>query len=305
MATEQRETVAITPHSELAQRAAQLRDDVAYLAQEIGERHLVHRPAALEAAACYIERRWRTTGQVVRRQVFDVRGAPCANLELELRGHARPDEVVVVGAHYDSAPGSPGANDNGSAIASLLLLAGQFAGRRLRRTLRFVAFVNEEPPFTRTRHMGSRVYARQARRERVDLRVMVCLETIGYRDTCKGSQRLSLGGLLLPNQGDFIALVGNWRHRRLLPPAADAFRQRSALSTCSLVLPGHMPGAWSSDHWSFWKEGFPALMLTDTAPLRYPWYHTPDDTPEKIDYAFLGQVAAGVEGILEDWAGEA
>jgi Zn-dependent M28 family amino/carboxypeptidase len=287
---------------ELEQLAACLRDDVVYLAQEIGERNAANH-VALEAAARFIEQRLRAAGTIPRRQAYDVGGRTFANIEVELRGVAQPNEIVVLGAHYDSAPGSPGANDNASALACLMHLAGRLAGRRSARTLRLVAFANEEPPFTRTRGMGSRVYARRARREGADIRAMVCLETIGYRDTRKGSQRFSLGGLLLPNQGDFIALVSNWRYRRLLAPAAAAFSQRSAVDIHGLVLPAHMPGAWSSDHWSFWKEGFPAFMVTDTAPMRYPWYHTPDDTPEKVDYAFLGQVAAGIEGMLEDLLG--
>jgi Zn-dependent M28 family amino/carboxypeptidase len=287
---------------ELELLAARLRDDVVYIAQEIGERNAANH-AALEAAARFIEQRLRAAGTTPQRLVYDVDGRTFANIEVELRGVAKPNEIVVLGAHYDSAPGSPGANDNASALACLIHLAGRLAGRRSARTLRLVAFTNEEPPFTRTRRMGSRVYARRARREGVDIRAMVCLETIGYRDTRKGSQRFSLGGLLLPNQGDFIALVSNWRYRRLLAPAAAAFSQRSAVDIHGLVLPSHMPGAWSSDHWSFWKEGFPAFMVTDTAPMRYPWYHTPDDTPEKVDYAFLGQVAAGIEGVLEDLLG--
>lgn len=288
--------------SELDQLAEKLRGDVVYLAQEIGERNAAN-ATALEQAARFIEQRLRAVGTRPRRQEFTVDGGTFANVEVELPGATLPGEIIILGAHYDSAPGSPGANDNASAVACLIHLAARFAARKLERTLRLVAFANEEPPFTRTRDMGSRAYARQARRQGDDIRAMVCLETIGYRDTRKGSQRLALGGLLLPNQGDFIALVTNWRYRRLLAPAAATFAQRSAVATHELALPRHMPGAWSSDHWSFWKEGFPALMLTDTAPLRYPWYHTPDDTPEKVDYAFLGQVAAGVEGILEGLLG--
>lgn len=276
-----------------------LEQDVVALARDIGERHW-RKPAALARTADYIDRRWRDAGFAPRHQYFEAADQRFANLELELPGASRPDEIVVVGAHYDTVSGSPGANGNGSGVAALLFLANQIRSRQFARTLRLVAFANEEPPFARTRDMGSRVYARRARRRGERIRCMVALETLGCRHTEPNSQRLALGGLVMPSHGDFIALVGNWRHRRWLPRARAGFRQRSGVDCETLALPGYMPGAWSSDHWSFWQEGFPAFMVTDTAPLRYRHYHTPEDTPEKVDYAFLSQVVSGVEGILEE-----
>lgn len=281
----------------LASLAEGLRQEVVFLAQEIGERNLAHY-AALQRAAAHIDSRWRAAGFTPRWQEFAAAGRVFANLEIALPGRTRPREIVVLGAHYDSAPGSPGADDNASGVAALLLLARRFAGQPLARTLRLVAFSNEEQPFTCTRHMGSRVYARAARDRHEHIHAMVCLQSLGCRYTEAGSQRFALGGLLLPRQGDFIALVGNWRYRRLLAPACEDFRTRSAVDCVPLALPRPLPGACSGDHGSFWHEGFPAFMLTDTAPLRYPYYHSADDTPDKLDFIFLAQVLPGIAGVV-------
>lgn len=284
------------------ERAEHLRVDVTQLGRVIGERNAKHYDQ-LEQAAFFIESEWRKAGYSPQRLEYEINGRSFANIELELPGAASPREIIVLGAHYDSAPGSPGANDNGSAIATLLDLARAFRGRRFRRTLRLVAFTNEEYPFTRTRNMGSRVYARLARRRREQIKAMVGLENIGCRSSREGSQRLSFHGRLLPSRGDFIAMVANPRSRYLLEPVRTAFQQHASIGCATLVLPSFFPGAWSSDHWSFWREGFPAIMLTDTALLRYRYYHTPEDTPEKLDYDFLSLVTEGLESVLTELAG--
>jgi Zn-dependent M28 family amino/carboxypeptidase len=207
--------------------------------------------------------------------------------------------VVIVGAHYDTHRGSPGANDNGSGVAALLALARAFVHEPVSRTLRFVALTNEERPFLRTKQMGSRVYAARCRARGEHVVGMLGLETIAYRSERPGSQRLSLFGLLSPQRGDFVALVGNRRSRRLVAAAAASLG-KAAVPCETFTLPSNVPGAWSSDHWSFWKEGYPALMVTDTGPLRYPYYHQPGDTPEQLDYDFLALVAEGLRGVVTD-----
>lgn len=279
------------------ERAEQLRLDVAQLGGSIGERNSEHYEQ-LEQAAFFIEAEWRKAGYLPLRQEYELQGRPFANLEVSLPGTASPQEIILLGAHYDSAPGSPGANDNASGVATLLCLARSLHGWRFQRTLRLVAFTNEEHPFTRSRSMGSRVYAKRARRRQEQIKAMICLESIGYRSSQAGSQRLSLHGHLFPARGDFIALVANRRSRYLLPPVRTAFQKHAAIDGEAIVLPTFFPGAWSSDHWSFWREGFPALMVTDTARLRYPYHHTPEDTPDKLDYPFLNLVASGLEGVL-------
>lgn len=279
-------------------RTERLREHVAMLASEIGERNL-YRYENLQAAHRFIEHGWHELGYSVSRQVYEAKELQFANLEIEIRGTSKPEEIVIVGAHYDTHKKSPGANDNGSAIAALLELARSFSGKRLPRTLRFVAFTNEEHPFTRTAEMGSRVYAQRCHEREEEIRAMICLETIGYCSEQKGSQRLSFKGLLLPSRGNFIALVGNPRSKALLRNTDRLFRSRCDVPCKALTLPTNFPGAWSSDHWSFWKEGYSAVMLTDTAPLRYSYYHTPKDTPEKVSYDFLTRVVNGLEGTID------
>ncbi|SEM73454.1 Peptidase family M28 [Nitrosospira multiformis] len=278
-------------------RTQRIREHISTLASDIGERNL-YQYDRLAAAADFIDRSWTSLGYHVKQQLYEAKGLQFANLEVELTGTDRPEEIIIIGAHYDTHRKSPGANDNGSAIAALLELAHACAGKTFPRTLRLVAFTNEEHPFTRTTEMGSRVYARRCRERREKIRAMICLETIGYCSEQKGSQRLSFMGLLLPRQGDFIALVGNTRSKELLRETHRLFSLRPNLPCESLTLPTNFPGAWSSDHWSFWKEGYPAIMVTDTAPLRYPYYHTPRDTSEKISYDFLTGVIDGLEAVI-------
>lgn len=250
-------------------RTQRIREHITTLASDIGERNL-YRYDQLAAAADFIDRSWGALGYQVKQQLYEARGLWFANLEVELTGTDSPEEIVIIGAHYDTHRKSPGANDNGSAIAALLELAHAYAGKNFPYTVRLVAFTNEKRPFTRTNEMGSRVYARRCRERREKIRAMICLETIGYCSEQKGSQQLSFMGLLLPRQGDFIALVGNTRSKELLRETHRLFSLHPNLPCKSLTLPTNFPGAWSSDHWSFWKEGYPPVMVTDTAPLRLP-----------------------------------
>lgn len=274
-----------------------LREDIAQLARDIGARNVYHYPQ-LVAAANLIEQWLRKAGLMPARQEYEAKGKLFANIEAEVRGAAAPAEIVIVGAHYDTDRDSPGANDNGSGIAALLTLARAFAHQPIGRTLRFVAFTNEERPFLRTAQMGSRVYAARCRERGEDVVGMICLETIACRFENRGSQRLSLFGLIAPTRGNFIALVSNRDSRLLLNQAADSFRKQASIPCETFTLPTNFPGAWSSDHWSFWKQGYPALMVTDTAPLRYPYYHTRKDTIDKLDYDFLAAVTEGVHAVV-------
>ncbi len=277
----------------------QLRRDVTHLGGTIGQRNLKCYDALGEAAG-FLERSLQAAGHDPRRQWYEARGKRFANLEVEVRGADRADEVLIVGAHYDTAPGSPGANDNGSSLAALLALARHFSGVSTPRTLRLVAFTNEEHPFTRTKQMGSRVYAMRCRERGEHVVGMLSLETIGYCSREPGSQKLSLGGRLLPTTGDFLALVANRPSRELLDRVYRSWQGHSRVKAQRVVLPTHFPGAWSSDHWSFWKAGYPALMLTDTAPLRYPHYHKPGDTPEQVQFGWLEQVTRGLIATVAD-----
>jgi Zn-dependent M28 family amino/carboxypeptidase len=273
-----------------------LRAHVHHLAGEIGERN-VFRPGTLEAASRYIAGQWAAQGHQITPVAYEVDGVECANLEITLPGSG--PEIFVVGAHYDSVSGSPGANDNGSGVAALLEISRLLAAEHPRTTLRLVAFVNEEPPFFHRRKMGSMVYARRARRRGDRIAGMISLETIGYYSDEPGSQRYPpLLRLFYPGRGNFLGFVANLRSRRLLGEAAAAFRQASDWPVQSVAMFEFVPGIGWSDHLAFWRQGWPALMITDTAPYRYPWYHTAGDTPDKVDYEALGRVTEGLVGML-------
>ena len=275
----------------LAQR---LRGHVETLARDIGERHVL-RPSALAAAAEFIRREWTTRHLRVGALAYRTGGVRCDNLEIAIPGRARPEEIVLVGAHYDTVAGSPGADDNASGVAALLEIGHMLARAKPRRTIRLVAFVNEEPPFFPWGEMGSRVYARAARRRGDDIRVMLSLEMLGCYSARPGSQRYPpLLRRFYPDRGNFVAFVSNLASRRLLRETVRAFRAHSDFPSESLATFAWVPGVSWSDHLSFWGEGYRALMVTDTAFYRNPHYHTRRDTAERLDYRAMARVAGGL-----------
>ena len=270
---------------------------VEYLAATIGERNLWQYPA-LQRSAEYIEQQLAASGYRTSRQTFDVSRVPVSNIEAVLEGTDRRGEIVVLGGHYDTVAGCPGANDNATGVAAVLELARRFAGRPQSRTLRFVAFVNEEPPFFQTPQMGSYVYAKAARERGDRIVAMLSLETMGYYSDDKGSQTYPAPlAAMYPDVGNFIGFVADMTSEPLLLAARQAFEAASAFPVQALAGPAELPGVGWSDHWAFWQHGYPALMVTDTAPFRYPWYHSPQDTPEKIDSARFSQVVDGLEAV--------
>jgi hypothetical protein len=280
-----------------------LMQHVRVLGGSIGERHL-HRPRALQAAADYIRRVWTEQGYAVSEEGYEVAGQPCANLVVEQRGSRDPWAIVLVGAHYDSVMGSPGANDNGTGVALLLEMSRVLKQERLSRTVRFVAFVNEEPPYFLTQQMGSRVHARQARRRGDAIVAMLSLETLGYYSSDRGSQRYPFPfGAFYPGTGNFLAVVGNLRSRGLVVDFLRHFMGGSDFPVEGVATFEWIPGINWSDHWSFWKEGYPALMLTDTAPFRYPEYHSARDLPERINGRAFSRAASGIIHAVRRLAG--
>lgn len=276
----------------------ELRRHVDQLGGVIGDRN-IFLPASLAMAMNYIEREMVTTQFQVRRQSYTVMGERCHNLEIEIPGKSRAEEIVVVGAHYDSVGGCPGANDNASGVAAVLALARRFSEPG-ERTLRLVAFANEEPPFFHTRDMGSLVYA-QACRDRGDRIVaMISLETIGYYTDAPNSQKYPFPlALAYPSVGNFIAFVGNSPSAPLVRECIEIFRREARFPSEGAALPGGIPGVNWSDHWSFWEVGYPAIMITDTAPFRYPYYHTSQDTPDKLDYDRMARVVNGIKIVVD------
>ena len=276
----------------------ELRADVQKIAGEIGERNMWHY-AELNAAAEFIENSFSRAGLHPRRDSYEMRGQACHNIEVEIPGN-RP-EIILIGAHYDSVFGSPGANDNGSGVAATLALARRFAGRKTEHTLRFVAFVNEEPPYFLSGEMGSLIYARRCKDRRDKISAMISLETIGYFSDAPNSQVYPsrLLGAFYPKVGNFIGFVSNVYSRTLLRRAIDLFRKHAKIPSEGAALPWFIPGVSWSDQWSFWKNGYPGIMITDTAPFRYPYYHSANDTPDKLDYERFALVVRGMEKVIE------
>ena len=277
-----------------ATTAQRLEQHVRQLAEVIGERN-THLPEALVAAQRYIEHTWQAQGHEVLALPYTVAGVSGVNLEITCRGSDYPDQLILVGAHYDSVLGSPGANDNGSGVAALLELSRLLRDRPLKRSVRLVAFAHEEPPYFFTDRQGSLVYARAARARGDDIRLMIALETMGCFSDAPGSQHYPpLLRHFYPDRGNFIALVSNLRSRRRMRRLAKAFRRVSDFPMEHLATFALVPGVAWSDHLSFWRQGYPALMVTDTAFSRYAHYHSATDTPDKLDYPRLAQVTEGL-----------
>jgi hypothetical protein len=288
----------------------ELRANVQKLSGEIGERNMWHYPQ-LNAAADFIEESFSRAALRTRRDSYEMRGQLCHNIEAEIPGN-RP-EIIVIGAHYDSVFGSPGANDNGSGVAAVLALAQRFAARETERspprrtpnkTLRFVAFVNEEPPYFLSGEMGSLVYARRCKQRGDKISAMISLETIGYFSDAPHSQTYPAPGLgvFYPRIGNFIGFVSNVQSRSLLRRVIALFRKHAKIPSEGAALPAFVPGVSWSDQWSFWQQGYPAIMVTDTAPFRYPYYHSSNDTPDKLDYDRFALVVSGMEKVIEQLA---
>ena len=270
------------------------------LAGLIGPRHLGI-PKSLAAAATYIERQLTEYGYSVERQTYIARGHEVANIVVEVLGKKHPDEIVVLGAHYDTVATTPGADDNASADAVLLEVARLMARQPFKRTVRFVAFPCEEPPHFYTGEMGSQVYASSCRSKGEQIVGMLCLEMVGYFSNEKGSQTAPPAipkfiRWALPRRGNFLAAVGNLRSWKLAWRFRRGFKGKTRFPLFSICLPESINDIRLSDNSSFWDQGYPALMLTDTSYLRNPNYHLASDTVDTLDYKCMANIVLGTLG---------
>jgi Zn-dependent M28 family amino/carboxypeptidase len=282
----------------------QLRQHVYALTHDIGEHNIYH-PAALQAAANYITHQWQQQGYTVTPQSYTVQDLECANLEITCQGNDAGKHCILVGAHYDSVIGSPGANDNGSGIAALLELSKRFINVPINTPIRFVAFVNEEPPFFYWNKMGSMVYAKQARQRGDKIRFMTSLETIGYfLDEPHSQHYPAFLKHFYPDKGNFIAFVSNLSSRRVMRNAVKSFHQHSDFPVEHIATLAMVPGVSWSDHLSFWRNGYKAFMITDTALYRYPYYHTSQDSADKLTYEPFAKLVNGLFLMLQSLANQ-
>ena len=268
------------------------------------EPHNLDTPEALERAAVYIESTLAGFGLKAAAQIYDVAGKPVRNIEVvwEPPGATPSTPTIVIGAHYDSPDDAPGANDNGTGVAAALELAHRLAALKpASHRLRLAFWVNEEQPYGKTPDMGSWQHAKALRERGENIAGMIALETIGYFSNEPNSQQFPQPfGLVYPHTGNFIAFVGLPGSRSFLHRALASFRSQAQFPSIGGVAPGFLEGIDLSDHWAFHHFGFPAIMVTDTAPFRNPYYHELNDLPENVDYESLARVTMGLEKMLRD-----
>jgi hypothetical protein len=280
-----------------------LKHDVETLAVKIGRRNF-DSYQNLVAAKDFLSAELAQAGYTVREQKYTIEGKTFSNLEVEIPGSSRADEILVIGGHYDSAFNTAGANDNATGAAAVLALAREFVGTKPLRTLRFVEFTNEEPPYFQTKNMGSLVYAQAAKQRGDKIVGMFSLETLGYFTDKENTQKYPPPlSLLYPSQGNFIGFISDIDSRELLRNTIRSFRAQAKFPSEGAALPSSIQGVGWSDQWSFWQQGYQALMITDTAPFRYPYYHTWADTVDKIDFDKLSRVTYGISKVIRDFVG--
>lgn len=280
-----------------------LESHVYKLAHEIGERS-IFRLDKLSDAARYIEQVLTSFGYKVEFQAYTTSGVTAKNIIATKIGVEGQDEIIIVGAHYDTCF-NPGADDNASGVAALLELARFMSDKKTRCSIKFIAFVNEEPPFFKSEDMGSRVYVRGARKRGEDIKAALIFESIGYYSDRLHSQRYPpFLGIFYPNRGNFITVVGNFSSRWLVKEVVLNLKNTIRFPVESFVGPGIVPGVDFSDNWSFWKEGYPAVMITDTALYRNPDYHLSSDTYEKLNYENMAELINGLSAVLIKLAGD-
>jgi Zn-dependent M28 family amino/carboxypeptidase len=284
--------------------AKRLHADVQHLSVTIGARDAAEHPAKLKQAEAWVYAQLRQhPAFTVERRAFTVRGAEVANIVATLPG-SEPG-VIVFGAHYDSVPTTPGADDNASGVAVLLELARRAALTQPKKTLKLVAFVNEEPPYFKTEAMGSLVFAREEAKAGVAIEAMISLEMLGTYSDAAHSQKYPPGvGAFYPNTGNFVAFVGDLNARSLVHGAVATFRRTTAFPSEVISAPAFVPGVDFSDHWSFWQAGYPnGIMVTDTAFNRTPHYHEPTDTIDRLNFPRMAIVTDGMEQVLLELVG--
>lgn len=290
------------PTESQQQLAAELRETVAHLASDVGKRSIYH-PRELAEAALYLKQQLGSLGYTVIDHSFPSKGSLTPNLEATLKGASHPEEIIVVGAHYDTTQRSPGADDNASGCAAALSLAKRFADKPQPRTIKFVFFPNEELPTGGTPEMGSWIYAEKCKAAGDNIVAMLSLESIGYYTDAPDSQKYPPPlSSLYPSTGNFVAFVSRYHDRALVKQCVRAFRESAQFPSEGAALPEFIRDIGRSDHFAFWRCGYPALMVTDTANFRNPHYHRATDTPETVDCDRMARVVEGLQQVITELA---
>jgi len=267
-----------------------------YLSVKVGERHL-WKEGSLAKTVDYIESVFEAYGYKVYRQTYSCYGQSVSNLITQKTG--RDQRVIVLGAHYDTVPGTPGADDNASAVSGLLELARLLKNTQNHKTFIFAAFANEEPPCFGSHHMGSMVYAKHLKEQGIPVEVMVSLEMIGYFRK-EPIQTYPLPGMefFYPKTGDFIGVVGNFHSHRYVSFLKKGIKKHSLMDARSLTAPEFFGGINLSDNYSFWQHGYRAVMITDTSFFRNRNYHQETDTIDTLNFEQMAEVVKGLYSTL-------
>lgn len=280
--------------------AERLKSHVYKLSQEIGDRNAA-KYQKLNLAAEYITQQLEKYGYQPIYQKYIVAGKEVVNIIAIKIGIKTPDNIILTGAHYDTRA-NPGADDNASGVAGLLELARLLSKIPTNNTIKFVAFVNEEQPFFKTKDMGSLVYAKEARKRGENLVAVIILEMIGYYRCTPFSQKYPpLFGFFYPNKGDYIAVIGDFHSKSLVNKVMTTFKNHSQFPIESVTTFGFIPGVNYSDHWSFWQEGYQAIMITDTSFYRNHNYHRQSDTFDTLNYRSMSQLVEGLLASIVDF----
>ena len=289
------------PDSNYVGDVHQLYKHVEHLSVTIGSRSFFEYDK-IEDTKRYIVSCLKTFGYIPTLQNHDYEGKTFSNIIISIPGVKYPDETVIVGAHYDTVYGTPGADDNASAVAVLLEMCRALKSFSPGRTLKLIFFFLEEPPVFRTEHMGSYVYAKEAKDRNENITAMICLEMVGYYTNKKDGQTfpLPLMSMMYSTIPDFIAIVGNLKSRTLVERVKDSLLKASRVPVETLTSVSFIPGVDLSDHRSFWKMGYPAVMITDTAFYRNPNYHTEHDTIDTLDFNTMADLLKGLLQAAKD-----
>jgi hypothetical protein len=274
------------------------------LSISIGERSIVKYPGMQKSMAYIVESLTKDKYEV-EKQWMVIDDQPMANIIAEKKGSTDTDKIVVIGAHYDTVSGSPGADDNATGVAAMLELARIFSEIDTPCTIRFIAFANEECPGMDQKSMGSYAYAAGCHERKENIIAMLSLEMLGCYSETEGSQHYPEPfNLFYPTKANFLGFVGNTASKKLVKRSITAFRKSVRFPSEGLAAPDSIRDAGRSDHWGFWQFGYPALMVTDTSNFRYEHYHTERDTPDRLDFERFTRAVTGLINVVADLAGK-
>ena len=295
--------VALPPlTAEEREMAERLRATVHHLAEEIGERNVAQSwnlASATDDLALALEK----LGYEVKRQGIVAGDAVVQNLAVHVDGGEHGGEVLVVGAHFDTFQGTPGADGNASGVAAVMELARSFHGSKGKRALHFALFANGEPPYFQTDQMGSFVYAKSLKAQGLAVRGMLSLDGLGvFADAPPARAYPREISPPYPATSNFVALVGNEDSRAVLEQVGT-FMRSGAVPVIGNVLAQELPFGQGSDHWAFWKVGMPALLVTDAAAYRYKEHHQKTDLPDKLDFERMARVVSALKKTITELAG--